>query len=171
MITRTGTCHSVVPRSGPRSSDDAVVTDDRKKPESYKYLEATTTLMTYEDSLRLEVRTERGSVPAYGRVTREGYLHKGAAIKADDSLHEHEDIVAEHLQLAEEAVRRKAKKQYEPNTVLIVAVDDSAPFREKADVAKLDALASGKLLSALKGTKFSMLALEGSNHVHLIYRL
>jgi hypothetical protein len=73
------------------------------------------------------------------------------------------------LKLVLEVVERKAKKKYEPNTALIVAVDDSVPFSQKADVAALHALATGILVPALRGTNFSLLALEGSNGLHLCY--
>jgi hypothetical protein len=148
---------------------DGVVDDRRERADALRYLEVTTTLMTYEDSLRMEVLTKKGSVPAYGPVVAEGSRHRRISIKAPGVAREHKSIRADHLRLVREAVERKATKKYEPNTVLIVAVDDSVPFRESADVAALDGLAAEVLVPALRGRNFSMLALEGSNHVHLWY--
>ena len=148
---------------------DAVVEYKRRRPEAVQYLEATTTLKTYEDSLRMEVLNKEGSVAAYGPVIAEGPRYRRISINAPGVAREHQAIRADHLKLVQEVVERKAKKKYEPNTVLIVAVDDSVPFSEKDDVAALDALATGTLVPALRGTNFSLLALEGSNGLHLCY--
>ena len=145
---------------------DGIVEDHRAKPDAIRFLEVTTTLRTYEDALRLEELTRSGHVAAYGRVTAIGPKYNRTAIVAEGIAHEHTKIRAEHLQLVEDAVRRKAKKQYQPDTALIIAVDDSVPFREEADVAVLRALAADTLVPLLATTNFSMLALEGSNHVH-----
>jgi len=150
---------------------DGMVDDKRNRPEALRYLEVTTTLKTYEDSLRMEVLSKKGSVAAYGPVIAEGPRYRRVSIKAPGIAREHQDIRADHLKLVQEVVERKAKKQYEPKTALIVAVDDSVPFREKADVAALGALATGTLVPALRGTNFNLLALEGSNGLHLCYRI
>jgi hypothetical protein len=147
---------------------DGVVEDRRERPETIRYLEATTTLKTYEDSLRMEVLSKEGTVAAYGPVVAE-VRAIGESQSRPLGSREHQDIRADHLKLVLEVVERKAKKKYEPNTALIVAVDDSVPFSQKADVAALHALATGILVPALRGTNFSLLALEGSNGLHLCY--
>jgi hypothetical protein len=150
---------------------DAMVEDKRERPEAIRYLEATTTLKTYEDSLRMEVLSEKGSVAAFGPVVAEGPRRQRISIKAPGIAREHTAIRADHLKLVEQVVERKAKKNYEPNTVLIVAVEDFVPFSQKEDVAALDALATSTLVPALRGTNFSLLALEGSNGLHLCYAI
>jgi hypothetical protein len=150
---------------------DAVIEDRRPRPESIRYLEVTTTLKTYEDSLRMELLNKQGHVAAYGPVTAEGPRHKRLSIKAEGMAREHTSIRADHLKLVQDAVERKAKKKYEENTVLIVAVDDSTPFREKEDVEALDTLARKVLVPMLQATSFSLLALEGSNGLHLCYAI
>jgi len=148
---------------------DGVVEDKRPHPEPIRYLEVTTTLKTYEDSLRMELLNKQGHVAAYGPVTAEGSRHKRISIRAEGLAREHKSIRADHLKLVQDAVERKAKKKYEKNTALIVAVDDLVPFREKADVDALDKLAKEVLVPMLKATNFSLLALEGSNGLHLCY--
>src|ERR1700730_3391373 len=69
--------------------------------------------------------------------------------------------------LVRQVVGRKAGKTYRQGTVLVVAVDDSVPFRQANDVASLEAFARTVLLTTLKGSNVCMLALEGSHHVHL----
>jgi len=145
---------------------DGIVEDKRDFPELIRYLEVTTTLKTYEDSLRMEVLNKDGHVPAYGRVTAVGPRHKREAIRTEKNAIEHGVIRGEHLTRVQDVVERKAKKNYEPGTVLIVPVDDFGPFREKADVLALERLVSGVLLPALKGTNFAALALEGDNGLH-----
>jgi hypothetical protein len=148
---------------------DAVVEDKRERPEAIRYLEATTTLKTYEDSLRMEQLSRAGSVAAYGPIAAEGPRHRRISIRAPGIAREHQAIRADHLKLVQDVVERKAKKKYEPNTALIVAVDDSVPFSQEADVATLESLATGTLVPALRGTNFSLLALEGSIGLHLCY--
>lgn len=70
-------------------------------------------------------------------MTAEGPRYKRVSIKAEGMAREHRAIRADHLKMVQQAVERKAKKKYEPNTALIVAVDDSVPFREKEDVSPL----------------------------------
>jgi hypothetical protein len=148
---------------------DALVEDSRQQPESIRYLEVTTTLKTYEESLRMELLTKQGHVAAYGPVTAVGPRHKRVSIKAEGIAREHKAIRAEHLQRVQDAVGRKVKNRYERNTVLIVAVDDSVPFREQEDVQVLDKLAKEGLVPMLKATNFALLALEGGNVLHLCY--
>lgn len=148
---------------------DGIVEDRRSHPDSIRYLEVTTTLKTYEDSLRMEILNKQGHVAAYGPVTAEGPRHRRISIKAEGLAREHEAIRADHLVLVRQGVERKAKKEYDKNTVLIVAVDDSVPFREREDAEVLKTLASEILVPMLKGTNFSLLALEGSNGLHLCY--
>ncbi len=150
---------------------DGTVEDKRQQPDSIRYLEVTTTLKTYEDSLRMELLSKHGHVAAYGPVTAEGPRYKRLSIKAEGMARAHKSIRADHLKLVQDAVERKAKKKYEENTVLIVAVDDSTPFREKEDVEALDKLAREVLVPMLKATNFSLLALEGSNGLHLCYSI
>lgn len=150
---------------------DGIVEDKRQHRESIRYLEVTTTLKTYEDSLRMELLSKQGHVAAYGPVAAEGPRHKRVSIKAEGLAREHKAIRADHLKLVQDAVERKAKKKYERNTVLIVAVDDSVPFREQDDVETLAKLANEVLLPMLKPTNFSLLSLEGSNGLHLCYSI
>jgi hypothetical protein len=150
---------------------DGIVEDRRRPPGALRYLEATTTLRTYEDSLRMELLTRDGHVAAYGPVVAEGSKHNRTAIHARGVAQKHEDIRDEHLGRVRAAVTKKAKKEYNPNTALIVAVDDSVPFREPADIDALDALAKGTLIPLLQGTNIRLLAIEGSNGLHLCYDL
>ncbi len=113
---------------------DALVEDKRDRTESIRYLEVTTTLKTYDDALRMEILSKEGSVAAYGPVIAEGPKFSRTSLKADGVAREHAQIRADHLKLVQEVVERKAKKKYEPDTALVVAVDDSVPFSTQEDV-------------------------------------
>lgn len=150
---------------------DGIVDDKRALPDTIRYLEVTTTLKTYQDSLRMELLSKHGHVAAYGPVTAVGPRHKRVSITAEGMAREHQAIRSDHLKLVQEAVEGKAKKKYQQNTVLVVAVDDSVPFSQTEDVAALNQLATTTLVPKLSGTNFSLLALEGSNGVHMVYRV
>jgi len=150
---------------------DAIVTDSRQHHEPIQFIEATTTLMSYEDSLRLELMSSQGHAPAYGAVSAVGPKHNRIAITAESIALEHGSIVSEHLQRVRTAVSKKASKQYEPNTALIVAIDDYVPFERKADCYELDSLARSVLVPSLSGTNIRLLALEGSKQTHLVYQI
>jgi hypothetical protein len=92
---------------------DGVVEDKRPRPDSIRYLEVTTTLKTYEDSLRMELLNKQGHVAAYGTVTAEGSRHNRVSIKAEGLAREHKAIRADHLKLVQDVVERKVKKKYE----------------------------------------------------------
>ena len=150
---------------------DGIVDDKRAPPDTISYIEVTTTLKTYQDSLRMELLSKQGHVAVYGPVTAVGPRHKRVSISAEGMAREHQAIRSDHLKLVREAVESKAKKKYQQNTVLVVAVDDSVPFSQKEDVVALDQLATTTLVPRLSGTNFSLLALEGSNGLHMLYRI
>jgi hypothetical protein len=150
---------------------DGTVEDKRAAPDTIRYIEVTTTLKTYDDSLRMELLSKQGHVAAYGPVSAEGPRHNRKSITAEGTAREHSSIRTDHIKLVRETVERKAKKKYEKNTALVVAVDDSVPFREKRDVDILDELARDALVPMLKATNFCLCALEGSNGLHLCYSI
>lgn len=150
-------------------SYDAIVEDRREIPGPIRYLEATTTLRNYADSLRMELLSRDGHAPAFGSVRAEGPRHNRRAITAEGGAHEHRAIRDERLARVREAVDRKAKKRYPPGTALIVAVDDATGFSEPEDLEALDLLARETLVPMARAAGFAMLALEGRNHAHLCY--
>jgi hypothetical protein len=135
---------------------------------SIKYLEVTTTLRTY-DSLRMEILNKQGHVAAYGPVVAEGPRRNRTLIRADGMAREHKTIRAEHIKRIQNVVDQKAKKHYNKDTALIVAVDDPVPFSGEDDVHALARLAKEDLIPSLRSTNFSLLALEGSQGVHLCF--
>lgn len=150
---------------------DALVEDKRGTPASIRFLEATSTLRTYEDSLRMELLSRQGHAPAYGRVRAEGSRHNRGRIIADGGAHEHRVIREEHLERVRRVVEQKAGKGYPPGTALIVAIDDATAFSEPEDLEALERLAKETLLSMIREAGFALLSFEGGSHVHLCYPL
>lgn len=150
---------------------DAVVDDLRPDPGNVRFLEVTTTLVTYEESLRMELLNRDGHAPAFGRVVATGPRHARRSIDAEHIAHEHHSIVRENLTRIEDALTRKTGKDYPAGTALVVAVDDSIAFREADDATALDHCARGSLVPRLVGTQFHLLALQGSRGLHLVYPL
>jgi hypothetical protein len=100
-----------------------------------------------------------------------GPKHNRTAITARSIALEHSEIRDEHLQRVQTAVSKKASKHYEPNTALVVAIDDYVPFESDADGAVLDSLARSVLLPLLSATNIRLLALEGSKQTHRVFRV
>lgn len=150
---------------------DAIVTDSRQPPEQIQFIEATTTLMSYADSLRFELMNTQGHAPAYGAVSAEGPKHNRTAITAQSIALDHSKIRDEHLQRVQTAVSKKASKHYEPHTALIIAIDDYVPFDSEADCAALDSMARSVLVPLLIATNIRLLAFEGSKQTHLVYQV
>jgi hypothetical protein len=148
---------------------DGIVEDNRGTPGCIRYIEVTTTLKTYEDSLRMELLNKQGHVAAYGPVKAQGPRHNRISISAEGIAREHSSIRADHLSLVHNAVDRKSKKEYNAQTALVVAVDDSVAFSKPDDVRALDDLANTRLLPLLTGSNFCLLALEGSVGLNLVY--
>jgi hypothetical protein len=57
---------------------DGIVEDRRERPAKIRLLEVTTTLKTYEDSLRMELLSKTGSVAAYGPVVAAVHVIDGS---------------------------------------------------------------------------------------------
>jgi hypothetical protein len=147
---------------------DGIVEDNRGTPDCIRYIEVTTTLKTYEDSLRMELLNKQGHVAAYGPVKAQGPRHNRISISAEGIAREHSSIRADHLSLVHNVVDRKSKKEYNAQTALVVAVDDSVAFSKPDDVCALDDLANSTLLPLLTGN-FCLLALEGDAGLNLVY--
>ena len=148
---------------------DGHVEDRRPQPGAIRYLEVTTTLKTYEDSLRMEALSRDGHVAAYGPITAEGSRHNRRSITAPGIAVEHKVIREVHLGRVRQVVAQKLGKHYEPGTALIVPVDDFGPFSTPEDVAALDDFVSRTLLPQLRKTNFCLLALEGGAGLQLLY--
>lgn len=150
---------------------DGTVEDRRKNPSPIRYIEATVSYRDYTESLRMELLNREGSVPAYGEVRAEGSKGRRTKLEADSVAENHNQIRERHIAAVVDVVRGKVAKNYPNNTALVVGVDDAVPFREDDDVAALDDVARSQLVPLLSGREFKVLAMEGSQRLHLVYEL
>ena len=150
---------------------DATVEDRRANASPIQYIETTVSDRDYTESLRMEILNRDGSVPAYGDVQAEGPKGQRTLLKAKSMAVNHDKIRAKHIAAVIGVVKSKAAKSYPNNTALVVRIDDAGAFREDGDVAVLDNVARGALVPMLSGREFKVLALEGSQRIHLAYEL
>ena len=150
---------------------DGTVEDRRENPSPIRYIETTVSDRDYTESLRMELLNRDGSVPAYGEVRAEGSKGRRTKLEADSMAQNHDKIREEHIAAVLDVVSGKAAKKYPDNTALVVRVDDAVPFREDDHVAALDEVARNQLVPLLTGREFAVLALEGSQRLHLVYEL
>lgn len=154
-----------------RQKYDATVEDRRANPSLIQFIETTVSDRDYMESLRMEMLNRDGSVPAYGEVRAEGRKGQRIVLEAKSIAENHDEIREQHIAAVIDVVNGKAAKKYPDNTALVVRVDDAVPFREEDDVAALDEVARSQLVSLLSGREFTVLALEGSQRLHLTYDL
>lgn len=150
---------------------DATVEDRRANASPIQYIETTVSDRDYTESLRMEILNRDGSVPAYGDVQAQGPKGQRTLLKAKSMAVNHDKIRAKHIAAVIVVVKSKAAKSYPNNTALVVRIDDAGAFREDGDVAILDNVARGALVPMLSGREFKVLALEGSQRIHLAYEL
>ena len=101
----------------------------------------------------------------------EGPKHRRTLLKANSIVVNHDEGREQHIAAIIDAVEKKAEKKYPDKSALVVRIDDAGPFREDADVAAVDEMVQQKLVPLLSGREFTVLALEGSQRVHLSYDL
>lgn len=150
---------------------DALVDDSREVPSTIKFIEVTVSDRDYTETLRMEILNRDGSVAAYGKVRAQGPKRKRAVLEAESIAMKHDDVRNQHIKAIIGAVANKAKIEYPEHTALVVRVDDAVPFREDADIAALDEVASAKLVPMVSGREFDLLAFVGSQGLCLSYEL
>jgi hypothetical protein len=102
------------------------------------YVEVTYAKDGYDESLRLEVLTAKGSVNALGRISKSGTKASGRrTVAVENEAVKHEETRNKALEILKERILSKSGKTYGPNHVLVVVVDDYLPFRTGDDRAEL----------------------------------
>jgi len=150
---------------------DAVVDDRREEPSGVKFIEATVSDWSYEESLRMELLNKDGHVAGYGQVRAEGARGNRKVLEADSIVLNHEDVREQHLAGVIAAVTRKSKNEYHDGTALVVRIDDALPFRDEEDISVLDDVATSNLVPVISGREFRVLALVGTIGAYLSYEL
>lgn len=98
------------------------------------YVEITYAKDGYDEHLRLDVLTEKGSVNALGRISVTGTKASGRrAVEVENEAVDHDVTRQSALNLVRERIRSKSDKTYGANHILIIVVDDYLPFRTEDD--------------------------------------
>ena len=110
-------------------------------------IEITQEIDGYDLALRIEAVLANSFVPLTGPISRGG--RRGApdsVVVATLLMEDDSDRLAKHLKLVEDAVQRKAGRQYGENCNLLVVVDDYLGFPDDFSQEKLNELVTSKLL-------------------------
>ena len=128
---------------------DAEVNDKRLRKSPIQYIEITQAHEGEDAYLRMRQIEKEGHANALGNVTKTGTKNSGITIEIENEAVEHSVIVRNELQRISEAAIRKSKKEYPPNTGLIIVCDDYIAFRESDDVERLKEYMSDNVLKHL----------------------
>jgi hypothetical protein len=150
---------------------DALVSDGRTPPGNVRYVEATVADRDYEDAKRLELLSRDGMAPGYGQIIAKGPKHARTELRGELEALDHHKLVALHLTRADDAVKKKAGKEYPEGTALVVRVDDAVPFRAPPDAALLEQHAQTRLVPLLSNREFRALVFVGSQGLYLPFTL
>jgi hypothetical protein len=139
---------------------DAAITFPNNGETTKLFVEFTYAKDGFEDSLRMEVLNDKGSVNMLGEVSHCGTKNTGHRVEIRDEVVSKSRILEKHRRLIIDRLNAKAAKKYGSDHILVIVFDDYAGFRSE-DLANLKSyLASEIDLSALH---FKSLFLLGSS--------
>ncbi|MBI3989411.1 MAG: hypothetical protein HY347_07315 [candidate division NC10 bacterium] len=136
-------CHSgrndvyCQPNLNKRDNFDAVIRNCSTTPETILFIQFTSTTESYEESLRMEVLNEGGSVNALGKVKVKGTRVTGHTIEVENECVLHSEVVGKNLRLIKERAQEKAKREHSEQHVLVIVIDDYFAFTSDEDIATL----------------------------------
>jgi hypothetical protein len=150
-------------------SYDAVVTDQRTKPQLLSYLEITQSHEGEEQYLRDVVFNNEGLVFPLGKVKKIGTKRTGIQVSVECEAVDVEKAALNDLEKILKAAKKKVGKPYPPNTSLIIYFDDRLHFPRIIDDAHLDDFVKKHIL--ILDLKFTSLYLVGLYHVFRKFNL
>lgn len=121
---------------------DASVTDERLENSSVQYIEVTMADDGEDDYLRMRVLHEREEVSGLGQVTKTGTKKTGLTIDVAQEMTSQAEILRRERDRVLRAIERKLGKSYPPNTLLLLAFDDTMAFDRRDNIANLEAVLS-----------------------------
>ena len=142
---------------------DAIVIDYSRSPASVSYLEVTQAHEGEERHLRNVYLNEHGFVPGHGPIKKAGTKKTGMSISADFEAESVAAMASRELGKVLSAVKRKERKEYPPDTSLIVWFDDGYMVRRVVSNENIDEF----ICSSVDGLElgFSRLVLVGEHKV------
>lgn len=120
------------PNLGNENYDGRIDFDDKSTPSIY--VEITYAKDGHDESLRLRVLSENGTVNLLGPIATSGTKASGKqTIHVENESVNHEVTRAKNLKTLEERITSKSNKNYGPNHVLVIVIDDYIAFRNQDD--------------------------------------
>ena len=102
------------------------------------YVEITYAKDGYDESLRLEVLSKNGSVNALGTISISGTKASGRrTVDVENEAVDRDVTRHKALEIVRQRIIGKSGKNYGPNHILVIVVDDSLLFRTEDDCAIL----------------------------------
>jgi hypothetical protein len=102
-------------------------------PGVFSQLEITTAGNNQAEALRMEVFADRGSVSGIGPVMWSGTKRTGRTVEISEDMQLHSDLVDRKKRQLIEAIARKAQRDYQAGTALLVYFDDHVAFADPDD--------------------------------------
>lgn len=118
---------------------DATVSDLRPDGTAIQYIEVTVAGEGEGDYLRMLTLQERGHVSGLGRVTKSGTKKTGLNISIESAMVSQAEVLDRERNRIADAIERKLTKSYPPNTLLLVAFDDTMAFDRPDNISNIDA--------------------------------
>jgi hypothetical protein len=138
---------------------DAVLTGATGERSSLGYVEITQSHEGETEYLRRLDLQQRGFTFGHSPVTKTGTKKTGLRVSVEPGVFHPSDVAKDELGRIVDAAKRKAAKDYPPNTSLIIVFDDNAFFRRATDDASLDVFVKNHILGL--DLRFSALYVVG----------
>ena len=125
---------------------DAEVFDRQRQPSSVRYIEVTNAGDGEDDYLRMRKLHNCGEVSGFGKVTKAGTMKTKLEIHVEREMASQAHVLQCERDRVSKAIERKLGKQYPPDTLLLLAFDDTMAFDRQDNIAGLEAVLDEYLL-------------------------
>jgi len=113
----------------------------------FNYIEITNAINGYDERFRNQELDKTGSVTGVGGITITGTKASGnQTVTFENVAVSHNGIKEEQKELILKIVRKKAKKEYPDNTMLIVGFPDIISFKTDEDLSELKSFMQDELM-------------------------
>lgn len=134
------------------------------------YVEITYAKDGYDESLRLQVLAEKGSVNGLGRISTTGTKASGRrTVEVENEAIEHVEMLKMALEIVRERILGKTGKVYGSRYVLVVVVDDYLPFWAEEDRARLEGFSKAVIENVRLDFQAMFLLGASGNYLSCVY--
>lgn len=124
---------------------DAEVSDRRSPTSEVQFIEVTLASEGEGDYLRMKVLHETGEVSGLGSVSKSGTKRTGLTVNVEREAVSQAEVLRRERQCIADAIERKAGKTYPPNTLLLIAFDDTMAFDRPDNIDNIESTISSSL--------------------------